>query len=237
MKILFCLFGILMSSSAFAGKEYQLEVRVIDGYTNEIVPNCIVKVRTKGDDLLLSNEITEQGSIFEDVTRKNLFIDVENTGNKFYERTVTFFNKKRIDTVFLLYLYPNQQYENEMLAVEDSIYGPRDSTYFNWKISGEGAQSASFPGGEAQLFIFISNQIRYPREAIDTDAQGKVYLEFIVEKDGTVTHVSVARGIGYLLDDEAKRALRAMPIWEPATDGKGKYFRTLARLPIVFTLN
>jgi protein TonB len=95
---------------------------------------------------------------------------------------------------------------------------------------------ASFPGGAAALNKFIVSNIQYPETSIDMEEQGKVYLSFVVEPDGSITGVKVERGVSRDLDREAKRVVRAMPKWEPGEAG-GKKVRTRCRLPIVFTLN
>ena len=65
--------------------------------------------------------------------------------------------------------------------------------------------------------------------------QGRVYLSFIIESDGTVTGLTVERGVSDELDREAKRVVRKMPKWN-AGEVAGKKVRTRCRLPIIFTL-
>jgi protein TonB len=95
---------------------------------------------------------------------------------------------------------------------------------------------AGFIGGSGALQTFIVSNVVYPETSIDMDEQGKVYLSFIVEEDGKISHVTVERGVSKDLDREAKRIVRAMPNWE-AGEVKGKKVRTRCRLPIVFTLH
>lgn len=95
---------------------------------------------------------------------------------------------------------------------------------------------ALFPGGQAALQRYIVNNVVYPETSIDMDEQGKVYLSFVVEKDGKISQVKIEKGVSTDLDREAKRIVRAMPNWE-AGEVKGKKVRTRCRLPIVFTLN
>jgi TonB family protein len=66
--------------------------------------------------------------------------------------------------------------------------------------------------------------------------QGRVYLSFVVETDGSITNIAIERGVSTDLDKEAKRLLRNMPAWSPG-EAKGKKSRTRCRLPINFTLN
>ena len=93
---------------------------------------------------------------------------------------------------------------------------------------------AEFPGGMGALVQFLQAETRYPKEAQDKKIQGKVLVEFIVDKEGNVTDVSVLKSAHPLLDAEAVRVCRAMPQWTPAQDGEGKYVKSTYQLP--FTL-
>ncbi|MEN9301689.1 MAG: hypothetical protein RL264_118 [Bacteroidota bacterium] len=94
---------------------------------------------------------------------------------------------------------------------------------------------ATFPGGAKELNRYISGAIQYPATSIEMNEQGKVYLSFVVEADGSITNVSVERGVSADLDREAKRVVRSMPAWTPG-EARGKKVRTRCRLPINFTL-
>lgn len=92
-----------------------------------------------------------------------------------------------------------------------------------------------FPGGEKELFKFISKNITYPDLAIRHGIQGAVYVTFVIEKDGSIIDAKVLRGIGGGCDEEALRVVNAMPAWSPGKQG-GKAVRTQFNLPIRFTL-
>ena len=72
-----------------------------------------------------------------------------------------------------------------------------------------------FPGGEAALYRFLSEKLRYPPLAARNSIEGKVHVRFVIEKDGTVTNASVMKGIGYGCDEEAVRVVNEMPKWIP----------------------
>lgn len=95
---------------------------------------------------------------------------------------------------------------------------------------------ATFPGGAAELQKFIKSEVQYPQTSIEMNEQGRVYLSFVVEADGSITNIAVERGVSTDLDREAKRVVRQMPKWVPG-EAKGKKARTRCRLPINFTLN
>jgi protein TonB len=72
-----------------------------------------------------------------------------------------------------------------------------------------------FPGGEKELYAFLRNNMRYPEIAKEIGISGKVYLTFVVEKDGSITDVRLLRGIGGGCDEEALRVINMMPDWIP----------------------
>jgi len=72
-----------------------------------------------------------------------------------------------------------------------------------------------FPGGEKALYEYIKNNIRYPEVARTSGITGTVYVQFVVEKDGSISDVKVLRGIGGGCDEEAVRVVKSMPKWKP----------------------
>ena len=94
---------------------------------------------------------------------------------------------------------------------------------------------AEFIGGAQALMKYIQTNIQYPPTSIEMNEQGKVYLSFVVEPDGSISNVVVERGVSPDLDKEAKRVVRSMPNWKPG-EQKAKKSRTRCRLPINFQL-
>ncbi len=92
-----------------------------------------------------------------------------------------------------------------------------------------------FPGGQASLFKFLQQNIDYPEIAKESGIQGRVFVTFVVETDGSVTDVRVLRGIGGGCDEEAVRVVKAMPKWNPGKQ-RGKPVRVQFNLPVKFTL-
>ena len=78
-------------------------------------------------------------------------------------------------------------------------------------------QIPEFPGGTAKMMGFLAANISYPQTARDKGVEGRVYISFVVEKDGSVSDVKVLRGIGDGCDEEAVRVVRSMPNWKPGT--------------------
>lgn len=92
-----------------------------------------------------------------------------------------------------------------------------------------------FPGGLEALMRFLSTNIRYPVQARDQQIQGRVYLSFVVERDGSVSNITLLRGIGFGCDEEAVRVVGLMPNWKPGRQN-GMPVRVFYNLPIKFTL-
>lgn len=92
-----------------------------------------------------------------------------------------------------------------------------------------------FPGGTDSLYAFIARNIKYPAEAKMNRIEGKVYVSFVIEKDGSVSSARVFRDIGGGCGQEALRVIRLMPRWAPATQS-GVPVRFECNLPIRFRL-
>lgn len=96
-------------------------------------------------------------------------------------------------------------------------------------------QPPSFPGGEAELANYLRANIKYPQSAKETGIQGRVYLEFIVARNGEITDVKVLRGLQYECDKEAMRVVKSMPKWTPGKQN-GHTVTVKFTLPVVFQL-
>jgi protein TonB len=94
----------------------------------------------------------------------------------------------------------------------------------------------SFPGGDAALMKFISDNVRYPAIAQENGIQGRAICQFTVEKDGSITDIQILRSAGdETLDKEAKRVIKSMPKWSPGKQ-RGKAVRVSYTIPINFRL-
>jgi protein TonB len=94
---------------------------------------------------------------------------------------------------------------------------------------------AQFPGGEEMMRKWMQENIVYPEISMENGDQGRVYLKFVVERDGTITNVEVMKGTTRDLDNEAKRIVRNMPKWNPG-ESSGNKVRSSFTLPINFEL-
>ena len=92
-----------------------------------------------------------------------------------------------------------------------------------------------YPGGEIARMRYLADNIKYPTMARESGIQGRVYVTFVVERDGSVTDVRVLRGIGGGCDEEAIRVVSNMPKWVPGRQ-RNKPVRVQFNLPVRFTL-
>ena len=93
----------------------------------------------------------------------------------------------------------------------------------------------AFPGGEAKLMEYVGKNIKYPQIARETGIQGRVFIGFVVEPDGSVSNVKLLRGIGGGCDEEAMRVVKSMPKWKPGKQ-RGKAVRVSYQIPVFFKL-
>jgi TonB family protein len=93
-----------------------------------------------------------------------------------------------------------------------------------------------FPGGDAELMKFLQQNVKYPKEAQEQGKQGRVIVQFVVEKDGSITDAKVLKPVDPLLDAEALRIVNMMPKWTPGKQ-RGKAVRVYFTIPVTFRLS
>ena len=93
----------------------------------------------------------------------------------------------------------------------------------------------SFPGGQGALMQYLASNIKYPVVAQENGVQGRVIVSFVVERDGSISDVKVARSVDPSLDREAQRVVKSMPKWKPGKQN-GSAVRVKYTVPVVFRL-
>jgi protein TonB len=96
-------------------------------------------------------------------------------------------------------------------------------------------EKPTFPGGEAELLKFIAENTKYPEIAKENGIQGRVFVQFVIDKNGNVTNVTIARGVDPYLDAEAIRVVKMLPKWTPGKQ-RGKPVPVTFVVPINFKL-
>lgn len=98
-----------------------------------------------------------------------------------------------------------------------------------WRVE----KMAEFVGGNEEMFKFLRENIKYPEDA--DGAHGRVIVNFVVDKDGSISDIKVVRGVHPSLDAEAVRVVKLMPKWKPA-ENRGMPVRSVYTLPLSFLL-
>lgn len=124
----------------------------------------------------------------------------------------------------------NKEADEKFVIVEEEIKGPVIEEVFTIV-----EKNPSFPGGIEKLYEYLGKNIKYPQMAREAGVKGKVFIEFVVWKDGTIRDIKVLRGIGMGCDNEALRVVEKMPNWEPG-EQRGKKVPVKFTLPIDFKL-
>jgi TonB family protein len=93
-----------------------------------------------------------------------------------------------------------------------------------------------FPGGDAALIKYLLDNLLYPKTAVEKGIQGRVILRFVVKTDGTIDDVQVSKSLDPACDEEAVRAVKAMPKWTPGKQ-KGEAVAVFYTLPVIFKLS
>lgn len=129
----------------------------------------------------------------------------------------------------------NDETGGEVLKIKETVAQPEPKPVEDTKIFEFVEQMPSFPGGDAALMEYLSKNINYPAVAQENGIQGRVVVSFVVERDGSITDVKVARSVDPSLDREASRVVRSMPRWIPGKQN-GSSVRVKYTVPVLFRL-
>ena len=135
----------------------------------------------------------------------------------------------------------NQDVTKVSVAYES---GEKATGEITWNATDQKAEEEAFvivdkmpeyPGGSEAMFQFLTSNIKYPKSCIDDKIQGRVLVQFVVEKDGSITDAKTVKSVHPDLDAEALRVINAMPAWTPG-EQKGQKVRVTYTIPVVFKL-
>lgn len=234
------IFLSLAANNAFASKTYSLVVSVVNAYDNVPFPGCTISI-TNQQGVSINARTNELGiSVFSELVNETAVLAV-NSGNKLYDVSRRELNySKPKDEIITIYIYPTADYEKEILKLEDLKFGEasKDKSFITvseeiMAMCDSNVVNPEFIGGTTAMNTFILNNIKFPDESSELGEKGKVMITFVVETNGTISHVQVLKGISKWIDREARRIIRLMPIWKPADCG-GEKIRTRMNLPIQF---
>lgn len=96
-------------------------------------------------------------------------------------------------------------------------------------------ESPEFPGGIQKMYEYIGQNLKYPEAAQQNDVQGKVFVKFVVTKDGDIGDIKTLKGIGHGCEEEVARILANMPTWQPGKQD-GEKVNVYYTMPVNFQL-
>ena len=130
----------------------------------------------------------------------------------------------------------NDEVGGEVLKAKEEIAAPEPPKPVEEnKVFDVVEQMPSFPGGMGALMSWLSQNLKYPVIAAENGVQGRVIVQFVVEKDGSITDVKVAKSVDPSLDKEAARVVGSMPHWIPGKQN-GSAVRVKYTVPVTFKL-
>lgn len=180
--------------------------------------NIVIPISKHG--LSFSYNITANGSIY---------IKIDNV--KMKEEKITW--QTNPDGIILEDLF--FQLQSDSLKYDELVnWNPNEELAYNEVIEIDKVdEKPSFPGGESAMKSYLNSNVKYPVEAQENCIQGRVIVQFIIEKDGSISDVKISRSVDPSLDREALRVVKAMPKWNP---GKlqGIPARVKNEVPVVF---
>jgi len=128
----------------------------------------------------------------------------------------------------------NDEAEGEVLKAKEVVVDEKPKEE-ETKVFDVVEQMPQFPGGPQALFEYLSKNIKYPVVAEENGIQGRVIVTFVVERDGSITDVKVAKSVDPSLDKEAMRVVKSMPHWIPGKQN-GSAVRVKYTVPVTFRL-
>ena len=157
------------------------------------------------------------------------YIMEENTGTIFFMGTYCFDDQDGPVTL----KYPERERETTFGRYDGNDEKKREEKRSGDDIFKTVEQMPQFPGGEAELYQYIQTHIQYPPEYAEVHIQGRVVVQFVVEKDGSIGQVKVVRSVDKKLDAEAVRVVKSLPKFTPAHQN-GQVVRVWYTLPVAF---
>lgn len=257
MKAFFTLMVLLFSSTLVLT---QVTLAFIDARTNEPFRNIEVIRQNMNSELLETQRTNEEGKATFSDTKGYIVIPEKIEGYKHFP--VELF-KEDHNKKLIYYVYPTEflatsprytsQYgkaekNNEVheagtsIPIEKEDKSTKDDTSESAQDSNEKNNiielpevEAEFVGGAAEMRNYLARSIVYPRHSLMLGEQGRVFVEFVVEKDGSISQIRILRGVSEAIDFETIRVIHHMPNWIPALY-KGEVVRARCRIPISFLL-
>ena len=245
----------LLALLPVVGVTLALNARTVTDYVyDEPQKQVPVKKGKKGGTIKMGNETIQVVGETEDVRidkpdgikfiqidpgKKPLFLL---NGQKVDERVISSIDPKNIESISVLKdkaaleAYGEEAKDGVVLITLKKMNVIEDVGGDDSKVFDVVEVMPQFPGGAPKLMEYLSQNICYPKEAMEANKQGRVIATFVVEKDGSISNAKVVKSVYPLLDEEALRVVNAMPNWEPGRQN-GEPVAVKYTVPITFRLD
>ena len=250
-KVLYVIPVVALALSAFATPKFSIQKDVKQAAANVcpliVLNDSIVEIPEEAKDTLTNRMHEKQLTELLNINIE----DVESVAVLQKEAATAMWSDKGSNGAIVIRTRDGRQ-DEAAAAANDTIYNVVK-------------ENAKFPGGDQEMYKFLAENIRYPKLCHSFGVQGRVIVSFVVEKDGSISHIEKRRApsrtltqadvvsykkdnpeaaeqpeegmdLGDLLYEEAKRVMEQMPRWEPARDEQGNVVRSLVSLPFMFRL-
>ncbi|MFM2316453.1 MAG: hypothetical protein RLZZ155_785 [Bacteroidota bacterium] len=228
------LFILFLITSLFSLSQKSFQVKVIVRST-EGIPLENISIKTMNGTSVIGNKTDANGICYLVLSQKSFSVTASDESENYATTTSSISLTKAENCWINIEMVPGAKMNLERLKQDDMLYGNADSIGKK-PCSDTNFVEASYPGGNAALMKYIRETIRYPEVSIDRNESGKVYLSFIVETDGNLSHIKVVRGVSPEIDQEAMRIFIKSPKWVSAVCN-GTAVRSSYKIPINFSLN
>ena len=232
MRLFLFVFFLSLSLFSLAEKTFQVKVIVLsyDGFPLENI-----SVKSMNGTTAIGNKTNADGVCYLELSQKSFSVTASDETEN-YASTTTSVSLKKADNCWInMEMVPGTKMNLERIKLDDIKYGIADSVGTT-PCNDTNFVEAEYPGGNQALLKYIRETIRYPEISMDRNESGRVYLSFIIETNGNLSHVKVERGVSPEIDQEAMRIFIKSPKWVPAVCN-GNAVRSRYRIPITFSLN
>lgn len=223
---------------SFAAKTYTLTLTVKDHMTLKPLPLAKVSIYTSIGKMDVGKTDVNGKIVIPELSDKKIEVLVEAEDSRYQTTRMIFVNSKKSNIsreILMRFTFEEQMKIYD--AIDEKYNDPKEPFVDDMKdVDTSEFKNAEFVGGRAAMMKFLANNMEYPEDCIMEGIEGKVYLEFFIQKDGRITNVKATKRAHTSMDLEAIRVVRNMPKFTPATL-KGKPIKQVFRLPINFRLS
>ena len=239
MRLYLTTLFILLLNPLFAAK---VTIEVRNAYDGSAVFNASLKIHYETSGMSKTARLDDDGT-FKFKVRDPVTVKANVEDDRYFGQAL-YLTRDKNGTNQVVYIYPTRKHDKVLLE-EDGCKITNKKSLATLEKESEELNSikeedtpdseAIFPGGTNEMKLYLSTSIRYPQLSMELGDQAKVYIEFIVNKDGSISCVQSKNDVPAHIEAESLRVIRNMPAWKPAK-AEGETVRARCRIPINFKL-